>query len=795
MQTVGRKLILAMPECPVCSRQLSAADTWCPACGVALRSQTSETTYAEAAPAGATRSGSASVRTADERFVPGTLLAGRYRIVTLIGRGGMGEVYQAEDLKLEQPVALKFLPASLALDAGALARFHAEVRIARQVSHPNVCRVYDIGSVDGLHFLTMEFIDGEDLSSLIRRIGRLPSDKAVEIARQLCAGLAAAHDAGVLHRDLKPANVMIDGRGRARIADFGIAAIAREARSSGVAGTPSYMAPELLQGREATVRSDIYALGLVLYELFTGKRAIEARSAAEALLIHARDSTPLAPATITDLDPQIERAILRCLEKDPARRPSAAIQVAAALPGGDLLHAALAAGETPSPEMVAAAGSAGVMRQPIALSVLAAVIVGLLVSVWIGDHTNTPGRLSMPLAPEVLAHKAREILTKVGHPEAPADWAYGFQFDNDYLTFVRNRDQQGLQLMPSRWRSAVFFWYRDSPESLEVLAGRQPDGPPGLGPVRLDNPPPLLRGMRHVLLDPEGRLVALQVVPRPETVPASGLVAQPWATALSLADLDADRFNPTDPQWFPPVAFDAVAAWTGTLRERSDVPIRAEAAAFRGRLISFQMLGPWNTVGTVLDRAQQPLQPPSAVPIVFLFLSVTAVIVAWRNTRTGRGDRRGAFRLAAFLFLVALLAWAFRIDHVANVPGEARLFRIGAAIAVLDAATIYGLYLALEPYMRRHWPQVLIGWSRVLGGRWRDPLVGREVLVGIGLGGVAFFLMAVGTWFDVAGAPPKNLDTVLGVRRVAAAFAFTLAGSIAVSLFLSFLLVDRKSVV
>src|SRR6185503_10346091 len=155
-------------------------------------------------------------------------LAGRYRIVALAGRGGMGEVYRAEDLTLGQPVALKFLPPDVARDPDRLARFHQEVRVARQVSHPSVCRVYDIGEADGQHFLSMEYVDGEDLASLMRRIGRLPSSKALELARQLCAGLAAAHDRGVLHRDLKPANVMIDGRGRVRIADFGLAGLAGE---------------------------------------------------------------------------------------------------------------------------------------------------------------------------------------------------------------------------------------------------------------------------------------------------------------------------------------------------------------------------------------------------------------------------------------------------------------------------------------------------------------------------------------------------------------------------------------
>src|SRR5438034_1024245 len=188
----------------------------------------------------------------------------------------MGEVYRADDLILDHPVALKFLPehepnAADARDAAArLAQFHNELRLARQVSHKNVCRLYDLGEADGRRFLTMEYVDGEDLASLVRRIGRLPADKALDIARQLCAGLAAAHERGVLHRDLKPANIMLDGDGHVRITDFGLAVTAGDSTAEH-AGTPQYMAPEQLQGQPASVRSDLYALGLVLYEIFAGK--------------------------------------------------------------------------------------------------------------------------------------------------------------------------------------------------------------------------------------------------------------------------------------------------------------------------------------------------------------------------------------------------------------------------------------------------------------------------------------------------------------------------------------------
>jgi serine/threonine protein kinase len=170
------------------------------------------------------------------RFETGQALGDRYRIVAPLGAGGMGDVYRADDLKLGVSVALKFLPSVLARDEAWLARLHREVRIARDVAHPNVCRVYDIAEAHGEHFITMEYIDGEDLATILARDGALPAPRAIEIGCQLCTGLAAAHDRGVLHRDLKPANIMIDGRGHVRIADFGIATLTDTAeRSSGQA--------------------------------------------------------------------------------------------------------------------------------------------------------------------------------------------------------------------------------------------------------------------------------------------------------------------------------------------------------------------------------------------------------------------------------------------------------------------------------------------------------------------------------------------------------------------------------
>src|SRR5216684_4635566 len=284
-----------MTTCSQCSTEIPNTSRFCLSCGSAVNSNVKSSATSASTMAISITSSSHPANFDEGRFVPGTLLSERYRILGRLGKGGMGEVYRANDLRLGQTVALKFLPEATARDPAMLARFYNEVRIARQVTHPNVCRVYDIGDIDGQPFISMQFVDGENLASLLLRIGRLPADKAVEISRRLCAGIAAAHSQGVLHRDLKPANIMIDGRGQVLIADFGLAGIAEDISGADIhSGTPDYMAPEQLAGKEVTVQSDIYALGLVMYEIFTGKRAFEAASLAELVRLHT-ETTPVSP--------------------------------------------------------------------------------------------------------------------------------------------------------------------------------------------------------------------------------------------------------------------------------------------------------------------------------------------------------------------------------------------------------------------------------------------------------------------------------------------------------------------
>jgi tetratricopeptide (TPR) repeat protein len=258
-------------------------------------------------------------------FAPGEVFAGRYRMVTRIGRGGMGDVWRADDLVLDTPVALKLIAAKGPVGRD---RILNEVRLARQITHPAVCRVFDVGESGEWIFYSMEFISGENLATLIRRVGRLPSDRVMDIARQLCAGLAAAHARGVLHRDLKPANILVDDAGHVRITDFGIAILRTDANLHMLTGTPGYMAPEQrARGTTLSERTDVYALGLVLYELVVGQHPLR-KGAPEA--------APAPPSSqVLGVNPALDRIIMRALASRPEDRPASALEVAEALPVAD----------------------------------------------------------------------------------------------------------------------------------------------------------------------------------------------------------------------------------------------------------------------------------------------------------------------------------------------------------------------------------------------------------------------------------------------------------------------------
>lgn len=683
-----------------------------------------------------TRLGSSPSRPLDTmNFAPGTVLADRYRIIALVGRGGMGEVFRADDLRLGQPVALKFLPVTLERDETARDRLLAEVRSARTVSHPNVCRVYDVGEVEGRFFLTMEYIDGEDLASLLRRIGRLPGGKALEIARQLCAGLAAAHERGVLHRDLKPANVMIDGRGQARITDFGLAVELEAARTPAprgavdVAGTVAYMAPERFEGRPATVQSDLYALGLVLYEIYTGKQAMTATTIEGWRRAHG-DSQPSDPSTIVaEIDRAVEHAILRCLEKDPTKRPASAAHLAASLPGGDPLAAALARGETPSPELVAAAGTTGLVKPARALLLLAATIAALVGCVIVAGYIHPVRIAPMNASPDVLADRARQVVQAFGYAEAAADSSAGFRVSTGLYQMLREPWAESRKHLAAGQPPAFLFWYRQSPRLLETL-----DFGTG-GRVSPNDPPRTAPGMIEVSLDAAARLVRFIAVPSETGADAAAVADPDWSIGFAKAGFDITRFTAAASTRRPPVYADVRKAWDGVYPNAPDVKIHIEAAAVAGRLVYLDVLNPWDRPDTaaMLSRSRAVFTNV-LLAVIFGALPLAAVVVGLRNLRLGRGDRRGAFRLAGLLLVTAVASSLLGADlHAETIP---LIDVVGLALAQgLTLSAVFWLaYMAFEPYVRRRWPQVLIAWARLVGGHWHDPLVARDILIGVMVG-------------------------------------------------------------
>ncbi len=260
-------------------------------------------------------------------------LAARYQILGEVGRGGMGIVYKAQERETGDVVALKVLKPEIAADADIMERFKNEVRLARRITHKNVCRIYEFSRTDGTAYISMEFVEGESLRRVVARFRTLSLRTGLNVARQMCAGLREAHAQGIVHRDLKPENVMLDHAGNVKVMDFGMARWiqASAGHTGSLVGTPSYMAPEQAEGKPVDHRADIYALGLILYEIFTGTVAFRGDTPVEIAMKQVRENPTPPRALDSTLAPPVEKIILRCLEKSPAQRFQSVDELEAAL--------------------------------------------------------------------------------------------------------------------------------------------------------------------------------------------------------------------------------------------------------------------------------------------------------------------------------------------------------------------------------------------------------------------------------------------------------------------------------
>jgi serine/threonine-protein kinase len=624
-----------------------------------------------------------------------------------------------------------------------------------------VCRVHDLGEVNGQFFLSMEYIDGEDLASLLRRIGRLPDDKALEIARKLCAGLAAAHEKGILHRDLKPGNVMLDARGQVLLTDFGLSGIAEEVGDVR-SGTPTYMSPEQLSGKEVTVRSDIYALGLLLYEVFSGKRPFEGNSLAE-LMAAQQANTPVSLTSVArDLDPAVERIIARCLDPEPSRRPRSALAVSAALPGSDPLAAALAAGETPSPEIVAAAGEDAGLRLGIAIPLTAAVVIAIFVHGWISARQGMLERVRPAMSPDVLRYHASQIIRAAGYGER-ADWEQGFRWDRRYTGWIEHHEKSVKWSEAARGRAPVLrYWYRESPESLSGIVFH--DDLLTLGPTTTDDPPEITSGMMYVELDPQGHLIEFRAMPAEKMDAPAGAAKVDWAPLFRAADIDPGTLKADAPLWNFLEASDNRMAWTGTW-PGSDRPLRIEAASLGGKPVAFMLSGPWVKPSRMPSPNDETNLKLLVLAVIALTVLAASVWFAYENLQQGRGDRRGAVRLAVFMFCAQMTLWVTRM-HYSSGLGLLGYFLVELATATFFATLVCTVYLALEPFVRRYWPQTLISSTRILSGRLRDGAVGRDLLVGAAVSCMWRIMFDLHTLFGPANPTPNmpSEDLILSAR-------------------------------
>jgi len=533
----------------------------------------------------------------------------------------------------------------------------------------------------------------------------------------------------------------------------------------------------------------------VLYEIFTGKRAFTAEALAE--LVRTRgEATPSRPSSVVkDLDPAVERVILRCLEPEPDRRPASALSVAGALPGGDPLAAALAAGETPSPEMVAAAGETAGLSRGIAILCLVAIVIGLSAAFYLTVRYSALERIGAELSPEVLIQKARETLARLGYEGRPADSFFDFDYDINFVRYVEQHDKpkpQWDQVLKGR-PSVLQFSYRQSPQPLVATDFHNLLLTPGL--VTLYDPAPIQSGMIRLQLDPRGRLTAFEAIPSEvATPPTTSPLPFDWKILFSAADLDPVQFQSAQPIWNSLASPDTRAAWTGKW-PGTERPLRIEAAALQGKPVYFYLIGDW----TKPPRMPQPEEAGDKARSIILLcvlivVLVTAIWLARRHYRQGRGDRDGALRLATVMFAVLIVVWILT-SHLVPDFATFALLVLATSAALFISALVFVLYLALEPFVRRYWPQAIISWSRLLTGRARDPLVGRDLLFGVLLGVVwiVIFKLAGFAMMKMGAAPPLfNSDYLTTTRRGLGAWVFQIPVSVLSTLEFFFLLMGLK---
>jgi serine/threonine-protein kinase len=401
-------------------------------------------------------------------------------------------------------------------------------------------------------------------------------------------------------------------------------------------------------------------------------------------------------------------------------------------------------------------------------------------------------------APAVLADRAQQIRTAFGHVDMVADSGDGFTIAPDYPRWLVETVKTADRWSPEHVSAgpAVLYWYRTSPRSLSPLR-------PSILITPTD-PPFTMTGMTLTLLDSEGRLQEFHAVPAQHDPPQGSTPSPPWPAVFDAAGLPMSSFAPAEPEWTPRDFADTRMAWTGARANRPDIPLRVEAAAYRGTIVSVYIIGPWSRASRMTPLTQSALNRALSTFSTMLWMSVLggAVLFARHNMRANRADRRSAARLAATFLIAPVVAWTVGGHHLSGVADEAQgLVRI-VGTGLIGAAIVWTLYLALEPYGRRFWPDGLLGWTRLFSGHVRDPRIGREILVGAALGAVLMmidlFRAASPPLFGQPSAIPvlgASVDTLIGPGRLVIEWMQQFYNSVQTALIIVMLFVLMKLLV
>jgi serine/threonine-protein kinase len=424
--------------------------------------------------------------------------------------------------------------------------------------------------------------------------------------------------------------------------------------------------------------------------------------------------------------------------------------------------------------MVAAAPKEGLLKPAVALALLAGILLTMGAIVVLSEKTQLQRRVSLEKSPEVLQEKARNILLKFGYQDPPHDSTYSLATDGDILRYAERRNPALLNQLADSQPAAIYFWYRQSPLNLS---------PRGNTTVRAtySDPPRTYPGMTSVDLDPKGRLIEFLAVPPPTDKGSQTSPAQfDWAVLFEAAGLNQSDFTAAKSEWVPPVNSDTRVAWEGKLPNQTQLPIRLEAASFAGKPVFFTIVGPWNSRGPIGQPEADSL-PGKIVQLALLMVIVgffvVGILLGRKNLRDGSGDRKGGARLAVYMFLALMVSWVFRAHHY-PFNEELGLLQTGVNFALLPAVLIWLFYLAVEPYVRRWWPHRMVSWSRLLAGDFRDPLIGRDILVGAAFGVAIIFVVRLRNltpgWFGHPQAPSADrLYTLLSVREMVGEFFYS----------------------